>query len=194
MRYKKSKDESLPYRLANGRKVSALLLSFALIIAFAIGGTRAYLMGHSNLVQNSFEPSYVDCEVTEAFDGKTKRNVNVCNTGDTQAYIRVKLVTYRVNDNNQHIGGTSKVPDFTLGENWVRYGDHYYYTLPVDPGDEPKAQLLSSIDLTSDYQDADAGKQVIEVMAEAIQSSPADAVGQSWGVVIQEGSVTPYNG
>ena len=40
--------------------------------------------------------------------------------------------------------------------------------------------------------DTDGGKQVIEVMAEAIQSSPAEAVGKSWGVTISEGSVTAY--
>ena len=36
-------------------------------------------------------PSHVSCEVTEKFDGETKSNVNVENTGDTDAYIRVRL-------------------------------------------------------------------------------------------------------
>lgn len=51
-----------------------------------------------------------------------------------------------------------------------------------------------AIALTGSYDDADGGKQVIEVMAEAIQSGPADAVGKSWGVSISKGSVTAYEG
>lgn len=154
----------------------------------------AYLTTHSDTVHNKFIPSFVDCEVTESFNGITKSSVNVTNTGDTTAYIRVKLVTYRVNDKGQHIGGISNIPDFKLGDNWVHYGDYYYYTLPVAPGDKPKSDLISSINLTDTYYDADGGKQVIEVMAEAIQSGPTYAVGNSWGVSISTGSVTAYNG
>ena len=35
--------------------------------------------------------------------------------------------------------------------------------------------------LIGSYTDADGGKQVIEVMAEAIQSVPEDAVKAAWG-------------
>lgn len=46
--------------------------------------------------------------------------------------------------------------------------------------------------MTGSYTDADGGKQVIEVMAEAIQAEPARAVGEAWGVTITEGNVAPY--
>ncbi len=133
-------------------------------------------------VKNEFTPSNVACKVTETFDGNTKKNVYVTNTGDTEAYIRVKLVTYRVNDEGQHIGGTATIPDFTPGENWKEFGGYYYYTLPVAPDDEPTADLIDSVTLTGKYTDADGGKQVIEVMAEAIQSAPANAVKEAWGI------------
>lgn len=177
-----------------GRKAGTLLLSLLLAVALAIGGTVAYLTTNSAPVRNSFTPSNVDCEVTEGFDGSNKSNVNVTNTGDTAAYIRVKLVTYRVNDEGQHIGGTAEIPDFTPGTNWVKNGDYYYYTLPVAPKGKPASDLIGSITLNGSYADADGGKQVIEVMAEAIQSGPANAVGDSWGVSISEGSVTAYQG
>lgn len=179
-------------RRRSSRKAGTLLLSLLLVITLALGGTAAYLITRTGPVLNSFQPSQVDCEVTENFDGSVKKNVNVTNTGDTEAYIRVKLVTYRVNDGGQHIGGTATIPNFTPGENWVAYGDYYYYTLPVVPGEQPGAALIGSIALTGSYDDADGGKQVIEVMAEAIQSGPAQAVGSSWGVTIREGSVTAY--
>ena len=172
-------------RRRNRSKTGTLLLSLLLIVTMAVGGTVAYLATHSGLIQNSFKPSFVDCEVKESFNGTTKSEVNVQNTGDTEAYIRVKLVTYRVNDDGQHIGGIATIPDFTPGENWKEFGGYYYYTLPVAPNAEPAADLIDSIALTGSYDDADGGKQVIEVMAEAIQSGPADAVVLSSTVLLQ---------
>ena len=171
-----------------------MVLSVLLIVTMAVGGTVACVAAHCGPIQNSFKPSFVDCEVKESFNGTTKSEVNVQNTGDTEAYIRVKLVTYRVNDDGQHIGGVAEIPGFEPGANWKEFGGYYYYTLPVAPGEKPKADLISSISLTGSYDDADGGSQVIEVMAEAIQSGPADAVGKSWGVSISEGSVTAYEG
>ena len=178
------------------RKSVATVLSLLIILTVSVGGTLAYLITHTNPVRNQFTPSYVACQVKESFDGTIKSEVNVKNTGDTEAYIRVKLVTYRVNTDGQHIGGTAEIPSFTPGKNWVKYGEYYYYTKPVAPGAEPETELIgeTGIPLSSAYNDADGGKQVIEVMAEAIQSGPAEAVGSSWGVSISEGSVTAYTG
>lgn len=176
------------------KRLTALLLSGLLLVTLIVGGTVAYLVTQVTPVTNTFTPSQVTCAVTEDFDGTVKSNVNVTNTGDTEAYIRVKLVTYRVNDNGEHIGGTATVPQFTPGTNWVKHSDgYYYYTLPVKPNEQPTAALIESIELTGPYNDADGGKQVIEVMAEAIQSGPEKAVGESWGVSIAPNSVTQYN-
>lgn len=177
------------------KRLSTLLLSVILVVTIAVGGTVAYLVTQDKPITNTFTPSHVTCRVYENFDGKTKTNVNVTNTGDTEAYIRVKLVTYRVNQDGQHIGGTATIPPFTPGTHWVKHNDgYYYYTLPVKPDERPAAVLISSITLKDSYTDADGGKQVIEVMAEAIQSAPAEAIGQSWGVRITQDKVTYYNG
>lgn len=176
------------------KRLSTLLLSVILVVTIAVGGTVAYLVTQDAPITNTFTPSHVTCKVDENFDGKTKTNVNVTNTGDTEAYIRVKLVTYRVNKNGQHIGGTATIPPFDPGTNWFEYGGYYYYTLPVKPNEQPTSDLIGSITLESPYTDADGGKQVIEVMAEAIQSAPAEAIGKSWGVTISEGSVAAYGG
>ena len=175
------------------KRLTTLLLSGLLLVTLIVGGTVAYLVTQVTPITNTFTPSQVTCAVTEDFDGTVKSNVNVTNTGDTDAYIRVKLVTYRVNDNGDHIGGTASVPDFTPGENWVPYGDYYYYTQPVKPNEQPDTALIDRIELTGSYDDADGGKQVIEVMAEAIQSSPAKAVGESWNVTIIPGNVSDYS-
>lgn len=167
-----------------GAKRSLVLVVSVLALVLAVaGGTLAWLVANSGPVTNTFTPATVSCKVEETFNNNVKSNVNVRNTSNIDAYLRVKLVTYRVNKDGQHIGGTAEIPTFTLGENWVKHGDFYYYTLPVAPEKTPAANLIDTITLTGSYNDADGGKQVIEVMAEAIQSQPDDAVRQAWGIV-----------
>ncbi len=178
-------------KTARGGRMTALTVALALILTVAIGGTIAWLVTKTDGITNTFQPSQVTCEVKESFDGTTKTDVNVKNTGDIDAFIRVKLVTYRTNDQGQHIGGTATLPTFTLGENWVEYGDFYYYTKPVAPDAYTEVLTDAAITLAS-YDDADGGHQAIDVMAEAIQSVPEKAVGEAWGVKITEGSVTAY--
>lgn len=177
-----------------GAKRSLVLVVSVLALVLAVaGGTLAWLSANTTPVTNTFTPATVSCEVEETFKNNVKSNVNVRNTSNIDAYLRVKLVTYRVNEDGQHIGGTAEIPTFTLGENWAKHGDFYYYTLPVAPEKTPAANLIDTITLTGSYNDADGGKQVIEVMAEAIQSQPKTAVGEAWGVKIAPGSVTAYN-
>lgn len=180
-----------PERKRRGR-MATVVLSLVLLLALAVGGTVAWLNARTPEVTNTFTPAHVTCEVEEAFDKTTgvKTDVNVKNTSDIDVYIRVKLVTYRTNDAGQHIGGTAELPAFTLGENWVEKDGYYYYTLPVAPGKTPAANLADKMTLTASYDDADGGKQALDVMAEAIQSAPEEAVADAWGVKIAQGSVT----
>ena len=180
-------------RRRNGR-FTAMAAAAVLLLVLAIGGTVAWLSTKDRPITNKFLPSNVACEVQENFNGNVKTNVTVKNTGDIPAYIRVKLVTYRTNDQGQHIGGTAVLPNFTLGDGWVAHDGYYYYTQPVEPGHFPAANLTDSITLTGTYTDPDGGHQSIDVMAEAIQSVPAEAVGQAWGVSISWKNVTAYSG
>ena len=52
--------------------------------------------------------------------------------------------------------------------------------------------MIELEDYGTDLSDPDGGKQVIEVMAEAIQSEPVQAVGEAWGVSISPDKVTAY--
>lgn len=162
-------------------RLTAMVIATALLLALAISGTVAWLTTKDKPITNTFNPSKVACEVTESFNGTVKSSVNVKNTGDIDAYIRVKLVTYRTNEQGQHIGGTAEIPAFTPGAGWVAYNGYYYYTKPVAPNAQPENALISSINLTEKYIDADGGRQAIDVMAEAIQSVPEAAVKAAWG-------------
>ena len=177
----KPQAQSVSARPRRRGRATAMLLATVMLLALAVGGTIAWLTDKDRPLVNTFDPSKVTCEVQEKFDGKVKSDVNVKNTGDIDAFIRVKLVTYRTNDAGQHIGGTAALPQFTLGANWVEYNGYYYYTLPVAPGDKPATKLTDSMTLTENYDDADGGPQSIDVMAEAIQSVPEAAVKAAWG-------------
>ena len=177
----------------NLNKLQLLILSLLVVTTVTVGGTVAYLTTKTEPVTNTFTPSKVTGEVTEEFDGTVKKNIQVENTGDIAVYVRVKLVTYRVNDAGDHIGGVATIPGFTLGTDWVEYNGYYYYTVPVEPNHSSASLTDKNGIKLREYDDADGGKQVIEVMAEVIQSEPAEAVGEAWGVTISAGSVTAYS-
>lgn len=181
-------------------KILTLLLAVLIVTTFTVGGSLAYIVTHTDSIKNVFNPSTVTTTVTEDFDGTNKSNIVVKNTGDTTAYVRVKLVTYRVDgDDNHNIGGTATIPNFELGNNWVKYDGCYYYTKPVDAETSTPSLFDGSITL-QEYKDADGGKQVIEVMAEAIQAGQnaptdcGDAVKNAWKVNITPDGVTAYSG
>ena len=165
----------------NGR-LTAMVIATVMLLALAIGGTVAWLTDTSPAVVNTFTLSQVSCKVEETFNNQTgvKSKVQVKNTSDIPAFIRVKLVTYRTNGKGQHIGGTAELPAFNPGSGWVEHNGYYYYTQPVQPQNFTGI-LIDEIQLQDPYMDADGGRQAIDVMAEAIQSVPEAAVKEAWG-------------
>lgn len=184
------KDMNLRKKLTNQKTV--WILSLLLLITITGGVVLAYLHMKTGPVVNTFLPVKPGIDITEEFEDNVKKNVSVKNTGEVEVYARIKLVTYRVNEAGERIGGLATLPDFTPNENWVYHEGFYYYTKPLAPGAVPDQPLLDSITLEANYEDADGGRQVLEVMAECIQSQPEKAVGEAWGVTISEGSVTAY--
>lgn len=181
MMYKGKHEAPRSGKTARKGRLNATIISVVLILTMAIGGTIAWLSTKTDSVKNTFNPSQVSCKVEEGFDGKTKTNVNVRNTGDIPAFIRVKLVSYRTNDEGQHIGGVAEAPIVKFGYDWFQYGGYYYYTKPVAPGEMPATNLADTITLKESYTDADGGHQSIDVIAEAIQAGPEEAVKAAWG-------------
>lgn len=214
------------------KRISTVMLSLLLLLTFAIGGTLAYLVTDTAPVENTFTPGSVSCQVEENadennrvnFNGTEKKNINVRNTGSADSYIRVKLLSYRVNADGKTIGGEAPLILPPLGEGWVRYGDHYYYTKPVAPGQIPGQKgendytgtplfgsgVIKLVDYTYTFYGASitaeereqnpnaepygiksglagGGKQVIEVIAEAIQADGTNSQGTpvvttAWGM------------
>lgn len=173
-------------------------LVLALVLALLTGtvaGTLAYLFTQTSSLTNTFTPASVPNTPVEEFTGTQKSSIRIQNTGNIPAYIRVKLVTYRVDDARNHIGGEATIPGFKLGTNWMEIDGYYYYTQPVDPEALTSNLLGTSITLKA-YDDADGGKQVIEVISESIQSQPTHVVEDSWKDVKvgEDGNLTQKGG
>lgn len=177
------------------RKVIVLAIAVVLLLSATVTGTLMYLVSKTTAVTNTFEPATVICEVQENFDDTVKKNVTVKNTSNIDAYLRVKLVTYRVNADGERIGGTAAIPSFTPGEGWFEKDGFYYYKNPVAPDATPVTDLIGKDGITLvEYNDADGGKQVIEVIAEAIQSVPTDVVKNKWNVTVNaDGTISKGN-
>ena len=170
----------------NGKlNIFAFVLVALLPVSLGIGVAWAVSFMKTEPVENEFTPIQASIEVKETFDGTTKSNVYVANTGSTgdpkgpAVYVRVKLVTYWYTKDGDHIAAKSSwTPSFTPGADWILIDGCYYYKKPINAGQNTSA-LISSITLTAD---SDGNRQVLEVLAEAIQANPADAITSSWGV------------
>lgn len=188
-------------RKLNKRSV-ALLVCLAVILTATVGVTLAYIFTNTDALQNLFTPAHVSCavvendETTEHYNGQnpvfSKTNVQIKNTGDTDAYIRVAIVV-----NWKSADGTTvyaKAPgsgdykiNFATGTGWDEGADgYYYYTSSVASGDLTKT-LISSVDVTNKTHTDEAGNVYylsIEIVASAIQANPTDVVKDQWGVTV----------
>ena len=186
-------------RRANRKKASFLLTSLLLLLTLFIGGTTAFLIAKGNPVTNTFKPSRVASDVHETFVNNVKSNVTIANTGDTTAYIRAYInVTWQDASGNVYPGtpvsGTHYNMSLNLSETgetgWIKIGDFYYYTQPVEPGQET-AVLINSCTPVEGQTPAGYGLNV-EILGSAIQSVPISVVTSNWGVTVddQTGNIT----
>lgn len=164
------------------------LLAIVMVIGAVVGTTVAFLVDKTGNVQNTFEYAKVSCEVTETFTGTSKSNVQITNTGTTDAYIRA---TYVVNWLDKDGNIAASVPEgysYTLTENpdgkWTKaFGDGYFYYLkPVAPKASTPGSLLNC---TVTYPDNNPEYTLsVKILATAIQSNPVSAAEGAWGISI----------
>lgn len=164
-------------------KLAILFIAVVMLIGAVVGSTVAFLVTETAPVENKFSYAKLSTEITEDLTGTTKSNVQVKNTGNTAAYIRAAyVVTWR--DMSGNI--VPSVPDdysYKLTENpdgkWKKIDDYFYYPTPV----EPESSTLGSL-LTCTVTHPDNPEYVlnVEILASTIQSTPANAVTEAWGV------------
>ena len=164
-------------------RTAVLIMAVLLLLGAAVGSTVAFLTDKTEPVKNSFEYAKVSCEVTENFTNNKKDNVRAKNTGTTDAYIRATYVVNWVDAQGNIASSDPAGYKYTLTANlnnsWTKGSDGYfYYTSPIAPGDSTQGSLLTC---TVTYPDNPEYTLSVEVLAEAIQSVPEDAVKAAWG-------------
>lgn len=176
------------------RKILSIILIAALIVDVLLCGTViAYMFRQTEYKDNQFTPAQVSCSVSELFDGVKKTSIQVQNTGNIDAYLRVRLVSYwvRITENGmtEIVAKPSVMPQINIASGWIPGSNNtYYYQSAVDPNAFTGNLLSSAIQLE---KDDDGYLQVIEVFAEAIQSEPKNAVTDSWRVTVDSnGNIT----
>lgn len=169
-----------------------LIAALALCAAAAVGVTLSFMFKKAEKT-NTFVPAAVTCEVEESLFSGVKSNVCVKNTGNAAAYLRIRLVSYYVYNDNSIAGRVpSQYPTLTLQNGWIAGADHtYYYPTPVEPGEKTEI-LCDPITLgTVELADGKTVYQVLEVFAEAIQAEPVRAVQEAWNVTVSGTKITP---
>lgn len=171
-------------------KILVILLAFIALLS-CIGSVFAYMFKKTEVVPNEFVPATVSCVVEEKFNDNVKDNkktsIQIRNTSNIEAYLRLYLVTYWIDEGGNIL--YDEPADLYVNydtNDWLKSGDIYYYKKPVKPG-EPNnitTNLLNENAYIALVKDSDGNRQVVEVFAEAIQSEPTDAVTSAWNVTL----------
>ena len=165
----------------------SIIIVPSLVLVLLCGTAFALMFRQTELLNNQFDPAVVDCAVDEKFNGTQKSEITVENTGNIDAYLRLRLVTYWVDSNGNIVYKPSQTLTVSPTEDWIAGSDNtYYYPHPIAPDASTPNLLEEPLILVEE----DGYFQVVEVFADAIQSKPAQAASKSWGVIISDGIIT----
>ena len=177
------------------RSIKPFLIAFCVCIlaCAAISGSLAWLISAPGPVVNEFIPGEVTIQVDEKFDGSTKSDVRIKNTGNVPAYIRVALVPAWVDDEGNIAAKPASLKlnddcNIAWGKDgsgyeadWFIGSDGFYYCKTViEPGASTPI-LIKSCTVKDGEHKYDFELQII---ASAVQSLPTSTVGEVWPVVV----------
>lgn len=177
------------------RSIKPFLIAFCVCIlaCAAVSGSLAWLISTPEPVVNTFTPGAVTIQVDETFNGTTKSDVRIKNTGDVPAYIRVALVPAWVDDEGNIAAKPASLElnddcNIAWGEDgsgyeadWFKGSDGFYYCKTfINPGDSTPI-LIKSCTVKDGEHEYDFELQII---ASAVQSLPTSTVGTVWPAVV----------
>lgn len=177
------------------RSVKPFLIAFCVCIlaCAAVSGSLAWLISAPGPVVNTFTPGAVTIQVDETFDGSTKSDVSIKNTGTVPAYIRVALVPAWVDDEGNIAAKPASLElkdDCNIAwgkvgngyeDDWFIGSDGFYYCKTVIEPDGSTPILIKSCTVKDGEHKYDFELQII---ASAVQSLPTSTVGEVWPVVV----------
>ena len=171
------------------RSVKPFLIAFCVCIlaCAAVSGSLAWLISTPEPVVNEFTPGEVTILVDETFNGTTKSDVRIKNTGNVPAYIRVALVPAWVDDEGNIAAKPAYLDDcnITLGDDfnqfWFKGTDGFHYCKTFIKPDEYTPILIKRCTVKDGAHEYASELQVI---ASAVQSLPTSTVEEVWPVVV----------
>ena len=188
-----------------------VVTALALLLFVTVGSTLAYIFTKTEPVENKFDPSKVSCAVVENGNDpvssgnvpvSSKKNVQIKNTGDTDAYIRVAVVINWMSEDGTKVWATKPVKstdgtdgDYTISyaENtgWEKGSDgYYYYKNSVVPNGGVTEILITEAKVLKEAPQ-EGYYLSIEIVASAIQAKPTSVVTSQWGVTVaNDGSIS----
>ena len=129
-------------------KKSIIVISCILLLLVTVGTTLALVFTNTDPVENTFKPSKVSCAVVETLvngDNSTttetsagtvsnftsKSNVQIKNTGDTDAFIRVAVVVNWMSADGTKVWAQKPAinTDYSIAfkqDDWVQGADGYW--------------------------------------------------------------------
>lgn len=166
-------------------RTAVLLIAIILLISTAVGSTVAFLATKTKPVENSFEYANVSCEVTQNCDTDGSSIVQVKNTGTISAYIRAAVVANWIDADGNIAASVPEGYSYDLtcsSGSWAQGKDgFFYYLLPVAPGALTEGSLLTCTVACPEDPEYTLS---VEVLTEAIQSTPASAVNEAWSAAV----------
>ncbi len=170
------------------------IIGVAIVLCLSIGAymTISYLTSDSSL-ENTFTIASVQPTVEETFENDVKSDVYVKNNGDIPVYIRAKIMIYYQDQNKNILGDIPVVnTDYSivyptdLDEHWIQAKDGFYYYKSIVGIDE-NGKTTNLIDKCTEL-DPDSNKHlVVDIITEAIQANPQEAVEDAWEAVTVNG-------
>ena len=173
-------------------KNKKLIAVLALVLILVAGFASAYMRKQTQTIENDFRPPNVSCRVNENFDGTYKSDITITNTGNYKAYVRLRIVSYWLDEKGEIIFRESDPVDISSilnSDDWVADipNNTYYYKKAIDPSVSTNNLLKNGT--TIQLKTEGEYTQVVDIFAEAILAAlnvdePAKTVVTAWGVTV----------
>lgn len=134
-------------------------------------------------VVNTFSRANISIEIVEEFDKETKENVKVHNTSNMSVFIRTKIVPQWTDKDGNIVYKPCSFDDLDItwnkdfSKNWKLVDGYYYYKYAVPAGGYTENIINKAVVKTKN-----GFSMKLDVLGQAIQSSPVDASKEAWGL------------
>ena len=175
-------------RLLKLLSVAAVLLLLAGVLATT--GVFASLFDTTSVVENKFEAADVSARLNGGQRSSAGSEYTVSNDGNLPVFVRVKILANWVDENgNPMMYPPEGAYQISIGSGWTRTVSasdptegYWYYDGLLEPGATTEP-LITGVSV-------DGGEVELVLLSETIQTNPADAVAEAWGVAYQNGTWT----